>query len=61
MMKTNKHAMTLRLDPDLDDLLTEVCWGQRTTKAAWIRAAIRQALGLQNQTPQRLRKEPTLS
>jgi predicted transcriptional regulator len=59
MTKTKKQAMTLRLDPDLDDLLTEICWEHRTTKAAWIRAALRQSLGIQDSLPQRLRKETT--
>lgn len=57
MAKTKKHAMTLRLDPQLDQVLTEVCWDRRTTKAAWIRAALRQSLGIQNPMPQRMRTE----
>jgi hypothetical protein len=59
MTKTTNHAMTLRIDSQLDDILAEACWEHRMTKAAWIRAAIRQSLGIQNPMPQRMRKEPT--
>jgi hypothetical protein len=44
-MKRNKmHCLTLRIDPQLDDLIADASYDRRTTKAAWIRAAIRQSL-----------------
>lgn len=59
MEKTRLHCLTLRIDPQLDEILTETCWDHRTTKAAWIRAALRQSLGIQNPIPQRMRTETT--
>lgn len=41
------HAMTLRLDPTIDELLTEAAFDRRTSKAQWIRFAIRHRLGLE--------------
>lgn len=41
------HCLTLRIQPQLDEALTEACWDHRTTKATWIRAAIRRSLGLE--------------
>lgn len=38
------RCQTLRLDERLDDLVTEVAFDRRTTKAAWIRAAIRHGI-----------------
>lgn len=58
-MRIKNHALTLRIEPQLDEMLTETCWDHRTTKAAWIRAAIRQSLGIRNPIPQRIRKEQT--
>jgi hypothetical protein len=43
-MKTKLNTMTLRLHPELDELLTEASYDRRTTKADWIRAAIRARL-----------------
>lgn len=57
MEKTRFHCLTLRIDPQLDEILTETCWDHRTTKASWTRAALRQSLGIQNPMPQRLRKD----
>ena len=45
---TYTRCLTLRLDPKIDELLTDACWSRRTSKAAWIRAAIRQSLGFEN-------------
>jgi hypothetical protein len=59
MTDTKKHAMTLRIEPQLDDILTEACWAHKTTKAAWIRTAITRSLGIRNPLPQRMRKETT--
>jgi hypothetical protein len=53
------HCLTLRIEPQLDEILTEACWAHRTTKAAWIRSAIRQSLGIHNPLPQRMRTETT--
>lgn len=57
MTKNRYHCLTLRIEPELDELLAEACWEHRTSKATWIRAAIRQSLGIHNPLPQRLRKE----
>lgn len=54
---THTHAMTIRIEEDVNDALTEQCWASRVSKAAWIRAAIRQSLGIQNPIPQRMRTE----
>jgi hypothetical protein len=43
-MKTRFTAMTLRLDPLLDERLTEASYECRATKADWIRSAIRHSL-----------------
>lgn len=36
--------MTLRLDPRLDDLVTDAAYDARQSKAAWIRLAIERSL-----------------
>jgi hypothetical protein len=59
MHRTIYHCLTLRVEPELDEALIEACWTHRTTKAAWIRAAIRKSLGLDHPLPQRMRKETT--
>lgn len=46
MVRKRIHCLTLRLDPQLDELLTEVAFDQRTSKASWIRMAIRKSLRL---------------
>ena len=53
-MKT-KHtqAMTLRLDPTINELLDEAAWQKRTSKAAYIRNAINQRLRLDHQIGQK--------
>jgi predicted HicB family RNase H-like nuclease len=43
------HCLTLRIDPQLDDLITEASYDSRLSKNAWIRAAIRQTLILADQ------------
>lgn len=50
-MKKPKYTecMTLRLEPHLDDLVTEAAYDRRTSKAAWIRSAIRRSLGMSDQ------------
>lgn len=60
-MKT-KHtqAMTLRLDPAIDDLLNEAAWRKHISKAAFIRGAIRQRLG-NDQQPDQTQPEEKLS
>lgn len=45
MKPKNSHAMTLRLDPRLDELLTDASYDARLTKAAFIRRAIHTSLG----------------
>jgi predicted HicB family RNase H-like nuclease len=54
-MKTrHPHAMTLRLDPRLHDLVTDASYDARLSKAAYIRRAIHASLG------QRRRGEPAM-
>ena len=43
-MNLYTHCLTLRLTPDLDELLTEAAFDGRITKSDWIRVAIRQRL-----------------
>lgn len=52
---TFTHCLTLRLDQTTDELLTEAAYDRRTTKAAWIRAAIRRCLGTTERTTDRVR------
>ncbi len=42
-----KACMTLRLDPAIDELLTEAAHDKGVTKTDWIRSAIRQRLKAQ--------------
>jgi Ribbon-helix-helix protein, copG family len=44
------HCLTLRLEPKLDELLTEAAFDRRLTKSDWIRIAIRQGLKHQQTT-----------
>ena len=44
------HCLTLRIEPHIDDMITEASYDSRTSKAGWIRAAIRQSLVLADQT-----------
>ena len=45
MMKhKHTHAMTLRLDPRLDNLVTDAAYDAHLSKAAWIRRAIERSL-----------------
>ena len=46
-MKNNyTHCLTLRLDHELDDLLTEAAYDYTMSKSSWIRASLRQSLGI---------------
>jgi hypothetical protein len=47
MKSKPSHAMTLRLDPLLDDLLTDASYDAHLSKAAFIRRAIHAHLGQQ--------------
>jgi hypothetical protein len=60
MKKEANHCLTLRIEPQLDEVLTDACWTTRTTKAAWIRSALRRSLGIEDPMPRRMRKETTL-
>jgi predicted transcriptional regulator len=51
MKSQNTHCLTLRLDPQLDELLCEAAWERRQSKAAWIRVAIKQSLGITRERP----------
>ena len=44
MRNKYKHAMTLRIDEQLDDHLTDASYDAGMSKAAWIRRAIHQSL-----------------
>lgn len=44
MRNTKPHCLTLRIDPEIDDLVCEASHERRISKSAWIRAAIRQSL-----------------
>ena len=54
--RTNTCCMTLRLDQQLDDLVTEAAYDYSTSKSSWIRAAVRQSLGIAGRGT---RSEPT--
>ena len=41
------HCLTLRLEPKIDDLITEAAYDRRESNSDFIRAAIRQRLKLQ--------------
>jgi hypothetical protein len=45
------RCQTLRLDERLDDLLTEAAYDRHTSKANWIRSAIRRHLGITTARP----------
>jgi hypothetical protein len=44
MIRTYTRCLTLRIEPSVDDLLTEAAYDRRLTKADWIRSAIRRGL-----------------
>jgi hypothetical protein len=44
MKRQKSFCMTLRLPPQLDELVSEACYESRMSKAEWIRAAINQSL-----------------
>jgi hypothetical protein len=52
MTKDKYTCMTLRLEPQLDERLTEAAYDRGLTKSDWIRAAIRWGLAAQR-TPKR--------
>jgi hypothetical protein len=53
---TFTRCQTLRLDQPLDDLLTTAAFEGRMSKASYVRAAIRQSLGVVKQSPTRLKR-----
>ena len=56
-MKTkHTHCLTLRLEPQIDELITEASWERHTSKASWIRSAIRQNLGIAPAQAESLKK-----
>lgn len=56
-MKTKRtQAMTLRLDLPINELLNEAAWQRKLSKAAYVRGAIRQRLGLDHQSAQKQEK-----
>ncbi len=59
MKRTHTHAMTLRLDPRLDESLTEASYDARLSKAAWIRRAIHAQLVTNRRTEPRLHNPAT--
>lgn len=46
MDRNSTHCLTLRLDAQLDELVTEAAYDHRASKSDWIRMAIRQRLRL---------------
>ena len=48
MNRTYTRCLTLRIEPNFDDLLTEAAYDRRLTKSDFIRSAIRHMLN--NQT-----------
>jgi predicted transcriptional regulator len=48
-MSSPKTCMTLRLDPAIEELVTEAAHDKGVTKTAWIRSAIRQRLKAQRE------------
>jgi len=44
MNRTYTRCLTLRIEPSVDDLLTEAAYDRHLTKADWIRTAIRRSL-----------------
>ncbi len=44
MNRTYTRCLTLRIEPKVDDRLTEAAYDCRLTKSDWIRAAIRRTL-----------------
>ena len=53
MNTKHTHAMTLRLAPHMDKLLTDAAYDERLSKAAWVRIAIRRVMGTGGSTGQR--------
>ena len=39
------HCLTLRITPEMDELVANAAYGAHQTKASWIRGAIHQRLG----------------
>jgi len=61
-MKTKfTHALTLRIDTTINELLTEAVWERQTSKAQFIRAAIRQRLGREHDGDMAIRRAPTVA
>lgn len=54
---TFTRCQTLRLDQQLDDLLTEAAYDHRTSKSSYVRSALRNCLGIADRTPERLRRD----
>jgi predicted HicB family RNase H-like nuclease len=44
MNRTYTRCLTLRIEPNIDDALTEAAHDRRITKSDWIRSAIRRSL-----------------
>jgi predicted HicB family RNase H-like nuclease len=54
-IKNHTQAMTLRLEPELHEYLIEAAYESRTSKSSYIRAAIRQRMGITDGPPQKQR------
>jgi hypothetical protein len=39
-MRKNDHALTLRIDTHLDDVISEASYERRISKSEWIRVAL---------------------
>jgi len=49
-MNNYTHCMTLRLEPRIEEMITEAAYARRITKSDWIRDAIRRGLASQQAT-----------
>jgi hypothetical protein len=58
MKRRFSKALTLRLDPQMDELVTEAAYNRRSSKATWIRAAIRHSLANELTGKSRQRETP---
>jgi predicted HicB family RNase H-like nuclease len=47
----NTHALTLRIPPELDSLVSDAAYESRQSKNAWIRLALQRFLKQKQQRP----------
>ena len=44
--RMNTCCLTLRIDQELDELISEIAYDYGVSKSSWIRSAVRQGLGI---------------